>query len=89
MTAEHLTYTSHAASDKIDGKPLELTFERRRVETLRANRYQNGLYVRVTGLADMDLLADMNPRLIQELGQTLEAAMARLDGRPAAVSERA
>ena len=46
---------------------------------LRPNRYANGLYLRVPGKENVDLLVDLPLATMQAIGKALAAAAARLD----------
>jgi hypothetical protein len=53
------------------------------VDELRPNRYSKGIYVRVPGKDNFDLLTDLNAALIEHVGRTLAEALARLrEARP-------
>ena len=78
LTPEAFVFTSWAEED---GGPtgVRRAWPRREITELRANRYSNGLYLRVPGQIDTDLLIDLDPPLVKFLGKTLEEAMARLE----------
>ena len=48
------------------------------VGEIRPNRYSNGVYVRIPGQDNFDLLQDLPPKLVQYVGRTLEQALERL-----------
>ena len=48
--------------------------------SLRPNRYGNGLYLRVAGVENRDLLVDLPADVIAKVGDAVAAAQQRLAG---------
>ena len=48
------------------------------VGEVRANRYSNGVYVRIPGKDSFDLLGDLDEQLVQHIGNTLSDALERV-----------
>jgi hypothetical protein len=72
LTAEHFTLTEHGADTVTRTWPLH------EVGEVRPNRYDRGLYVRIPGKDNFDMLADLDRRLVEHVGNRLSAALERL-----------
>jgi hypothetical protein len=60
------------------GAESSRTWPRHEIAELRQNRYSPGIYVRIAGKANFDILADLHPSLLKWLGDVFEKALARL-----------
>jgi hypothetical protein len=54
------------------------TWPLREVGEVRPNRYAKGLYVRIPGKDNFDMLGDLDRRLVEHVGNRLSAALERL-----------
>jgi hypothetical protein len=67
-----------------DGPGFQTTvvsWPRSEVAEVRPNRYSKGLYLRVPGKQNVDLLTDLPAQTLQTIGEALAAAQARLASR--------
>lgn len=76
LTSDHLSITE--PDTESIGKTATRTWPLRDVGEVRANRYARGLYVRIPGKDNFDMLGDVDQRLIQHVGQRLSEALERL-----------
>ena len=65
------TTEDYALGDRVD----TLRWQRGRVTEFRANRFGAGLYFRIAGEVNMDLLKDLPPGWIQQIDAALRVAM--------------
>jgi len=77
LTRDQFTLTE-TSDDGLGYMPTVTSWARAGIGELRANRYSKGLYFRIPGKANTDLLVDLSPRTIKVIGEALEAAQARL-----------
>ena len=77
LTRDRFTLTE-TSDDDLGHWPTVTSWPRSDIGELRTNRYSKGLYFRIPGKANTDLLVDMSPRTIKVIGEALEAAQARL-----------
>jgi hypothetical protein len=55
------------------------SWPRSELAEIRPNRYARGLYVRIPGKQNFDVLTDLSPPLLAAIGRALDEARARLD----------
>ena len=77
LTPEEFILTETSDND-LGHSPTVRSWPRASVGELRPNRYANGLYLRVPGKENLDLLADLPAGTIKVIGEALAAAQARL-----------
>jgi hypothetical protein len=80
MTPEEFVLTER--SDEGLGYAATRSWPRAALTELRANRYENGIYLRVAGKENLDLLTDVPPGEVRQIGAALESARTRLAARP-------
>jgi hypothetical protein len=52
-------------------------FARAEIAELRPNRYGPGIYLRIPGKTNLDLLTNVDPPLVKWIGETLQTALAK------------
>jgi hypothetical protein len=77
LTPEEFILTE-TSDDDLGHKPTVRSWPRASVGELRPNRYANGLYFRVPGKENLDLLGDLPAAMIKLIGEALAAAQVRL-----------
>jgi hypothetical protein len=77
LTPEEFILTE-TSENNFGHKITATSWPRSSIGELRPNRYSNGLYFRVPGKQNLDLLADLPAATIKTIGAALEAAQARL-----------
>jgi hypothetical protein len=80
LTAEHLSITE--PDSEVASKLSTRTWPLREVGEVRPNRYARGLYVRIPGKDNFDMLGDLDRRLVDHVGNRLSAALERLRTKP-------
>ena len=76
LTAEHLSITQPEAEAR--DQIVTRTWPLIEVGEIRPNRYSRGLYVRIPGKENFDMLGDLNQTLVQYVGNKLNDALARV-----------
>jgi hypothetical protein len=79
LTPEEFILTE-TSEDNFGHQITARSWPRASIGELRPNRYSNGLYFRVPGKENLDLLGDLPAGTIKVIGAALEAAQARLAG---------
>jgi hypothetical protein len=76
LTAEHLSITEPDA--EVASRTSTRTWPLADVGEVRPNRYAKGLYVRIPGKDNFDMLGDLDRRLVEHVGNRLSAALERV-----------
>jgi hypothetical protein len=76
LTAEHLSITEPQGESNTG--TATRTWSLSDVGEVRPNRYAKGLYVRIPGKDNFDMLGDLDRRLVEHVGNRLSAALERL-----------
>jgi hypothetical protein len=77
LTREEFTLTETSDGD-FGWHTTSRTWPRREIGELRANRYGNGIYFRIPGKQNLDLLADLPAKQVARIGAALEQTLSRL-----------
>ena len=85
LTPEEFTIIERS-DDGLGLEAVSRSWPRASVSELRPNRYVNGLYLRVAGKENMDLLTDLPPPEIWTIGAALRMAQQKLAARDVQVS---
>ena len=79
LTPHHLSITEPDTRSEVQPWAMVTrTWPLAGVAELRPNRYSKGIYVRVPGKDNFDLLTDLDQRLIDHVGRVLEGTLSRL-----------
>ena len=85
LTSEHLSITQPDSEGT--RKLTTRTWPLDQVGEVRPNRYARGLYIRIPGKENFDMLGDVDQRLVKHVGERLSEALQRVRSKPRGVAD--